>query len=112
MQLPKIAQSLLTPLNHRHALAMSFFFRFPPIGIQCNGISGLVTKGVSHSGFLQKKIKTKKLKAQYTKRKARNKYFIMTSAKKIVTQTRETQMKNKAIRQKKISMPRWLFPSF
>lgn len=113
MQLPKIAQSLLTPLNHRHALAMSFFFSVPA---HWNPMQWDIWAGherrVAFWFYTKKKKKLKKLKAQYTKRKARNKYFIMTSAKKIVTQTRETQMKNKAIRQKKISMPRWLFPSF
>lgn len=89
-----------------------FFFGSRPLESNAMGYLGWSRKACRILVLYKKKKKLKKLKAQYTKRKARNKYFIMTSAKKIVTQTRETQMKNKAIRQKKISMPRWLFPSF
>lgn len=62
--------------------------------------------------FFTKKNKNKKIKSPVHKTKGKKKILYNDFSKKIVTQTRETQMKNKAIRQKKISMPRWLFPSF
>jgi len=112
MQLPKIDQSLLTPLNHRHALAMSFFFSVPA---HWNPMQWDIWAGHERRvafWFFTKKNKNKKIKSPVHKTKGKKKILYNDFSKKIVTQTRETQMKNKAIRQKKISMPRWLFPSF
>lgn len=83
MQLPKIAQSLLTPLNHRHALAMSFFFfGSRPLESNAMGYLGWSRKACRILVLYKKKKKIKKIKSPVHKTKGKKQILYNDFSKK------------------------------